>query len=163
MPSVILVLDEAERNATLSPIRSIHLEPAVTPNSDAIDAIASADVICLAPGDVYTSILPNLLVVGNALRQSHAPLVSILNLMSRHGETDGWSGARHVDEISRFVGRRPDAVLVPDEPIPRGLLDQYEGEASEPIELDLQESIFDDILVHRADVIATEGVIRHDP
>jgi len=154
---------ELERNTALSPIRSIHLEPPASPNSDALAAIAAADVICLAPGDIFTSILPSLLVVGNAVRQSHAPLVSILNLMSRHGETDGWSGARHIEEISRALGRRPDAVLVSAGPLPQDLLDQYEGEASEPVELDLEESIFDELLVHPADLIATEGVIRHDP
>src|SRR5262245_33727611 len=51
-------------SAPLTPIRRVYLEGDAVPCEQAIRAIERADVIVIGPGDLYTSILPNLLVEG---------------------------------------------------------------------------------------------------
>ena len=60
-----------------------------------------ADVIVLGPGDVYTSILPNLIVKGisEAIKESHAKLIYNVNIMTKFGETNDFKaqiGRAHV-------------------------------------------------------------------
>ena len=44
--------------------QSIYLEPFPQANTRVIDQIMTADLVVLSPGDLYTSLIPNLLVDG---------------------------------------------------------------------------------------------------
>jgi uncharacterized cofD-like protein len=102
------------------PIRRVFLDRDVQPNELAIKAISEADAIVLGPGDLYTSVIPNLLVngVSDAIRESSAKTIYVCNLMTKHGETDGFNPPNFVSEISRYLGNHPiDTVLVNSEPI----------------------------------------------
>ncbi|MEX2599939.1 MAG: gluconeogenesis factor YvcK family protein [Dehalococcoidia bacterium] len=80
-------------------IGEVWLEPAdALVNQAALDAIASADIIVIGPGSLYTSILPNLLVRGisDAINRSVAPKVLVCNIATQHGETDGLSAEDHL-------------------------------------------------------------------
>lgn len=90
------------------------LEPNARINPAALEAIVSADMVVLAPGDLYTSLAPALLVggVGEALVASEAKLVYVCNLVTSHGQTDGYQVHDFAAEIERFIGRpRLDYVL----------------------------------------------------
>lgn len=69
-------------------------------------AILGADLIVLCPGDLYTSLVPNLLVDGvcRAIFQSKAKLVYVCSLMTKYGETDGFSASDFIKEIQRYLG-----------------------------------------------------------
>ena len=56
-------IDVPKHDPTI-PIVRVFLKPAARPNPEALGAIAESDAIVLAPGDLYTSTLPNLLVPG---------------------------------------------------------------------------------------------------
>ena len=102
-------------------IRRVYLDRDVQPNERALEAIRNADVIVLGPGDLYTSIIPNLLVSGvaDAIRKSSAETVYVCNLMTKHGETDEFEPADFVREISTYLGGECiDTVLVNSEPVP---------------------------------------------
>lgn len=88
------------RRATLS------LTPHPTVNPHAVAAINAADLVIIAPGDLYTSLGPLLVIdgIGDALRQSNAKKLYICNLVTKHGQTDGFSVEDHVAEIERFAG-----------------------------------------------------------
>jgi len=120
-------------------IRRVFLSPPATANPDALNEIARADVVVLAPGDLFTSTIPNLLVDGipEAIQESNAPLIYVLNLMTKHGETDGYSASRHLAEIVRYAGRVPDGVLIHDGSVPEHLIARYDSERARPVELDL--------------------------
>lgn len=92
------------RHATLS------LEPQAQANPAALKALMEADIIAIAPGDLYTSLGPILVAQGyrQALRETKAQVVYVCNLVTKKGQTDGFSVATHADEIERFVG---DSVL----------------------------------------------------
>lgn len=77
-----------------------------TANPTAIKAIEEADLIIVAPGDLYGSIGPLLITngIGQALKNSNATKVYVCNLVTKHGQTDGFSVVDHVNEIERFAG-----------------------------------------------------------
>lgn len=122
-------------------IRRVFLDRDVQANERALAAIRDADAIVLGPGDLYTSVIPNLLVSGvaEAIRQSPATTIYVCNLMTKHGETDGFGHADFVREISRYVGGVPvDAVLINSRPIPADIEAIYAAEKSVQVRPDEQ-------------------------
>jgi len=84
----------------------LELEPAATANPAALEAIAGADIVVLAPGDLYTSLGPILIAGGfkEALETTNATVVYICNLVTKQGQTGGFDVADHAAEIERFIG-----------------------------------------------------------
>ena len=74
---------------------------------DAIRAILDADAIILAPGSLYTSLLPNLLVRGvtDAIRAARGVRLYICNVATQIGETTDYSVSDHIAAIERHVGQ----------------------------------------------------------
>lgn len=96
-----------------APVESVELCPASPDASKtALTAIASADLITLGPGSLYTSLLPNLVVpeIAAALRRSTALKILFLNLTSGPGETQGLTALDHLLAIERHAGRVIDVV-----------------------------------------------------
>lgn len=84
----------------------IWLEPNATANPRAIEAIKEADLVVIAPGNLYGSLGPALVVpgVGEALRQTGAKCVYVSNLVTKPGPTDGYNVHDFADEIERLAG-----------------------------------------------------------
>jgi uncharacterized cofD-like protein len=84
----------------------LSLVPNPRANPTALAAIEQADLIVVAPGDLYTSLGPLLVVegVGDALRKTKAKTMYVANLVTKKGQTDGFSVSDHVTEIERFAG-----------------------------------------------------------
>ena len=84
-------------------------------NPEAETAILDAELIVIGPGSLYTSILPNLLVVGlvEALRASPAVKVYVCNLAGQPGETMGYGVSDHLRAIEEHIdGNLFDYVIV---------------------------------------------------
>ena len=99
-------------------------------------AIATAELITLGPGSLYTSLIPNLLVRGlpEALAKSRAAKIYICNLMTQPGETTHFSAADHLRAIHEHCGKRLfDYVLVNNAPISPSALKRYRAQRSEPV------------------------------
>jgi uncharacterized cofD-like protein len=135
-------------------VRDISVSPADPPVPVAVlQAIAAADVICLGPGSWYTSVLPHLLVprLRQALHESAARVVVVLNLEPQPGETDGFSPEEHLRVLLAHLGGVSlhtviaDAAAVVDR---RGLLSAVQGCGAELV---------------LAPVAAPDGAPRHDP
>ncbi len=85
----------------------------------ALEAIAEADLIIIAPGSLYTSIIPNFLVpeIAEAVVTSNAPKIYVSNLVSQKGETEGLTVGDHVKAIEAATGSRfIDTILVQKDP-----------------------------------------------
>jgi uncharacterized cofD-like protein len=109
----------------------LSLEPAANANPAAITAIESADLIVIAPGDLYTSLGPLLVIdgFGDALMTTKAKVVYVCNLVTKRGQTDGFDVADHANEIERFAGQHfLDVVLFNDAPPRETLAQKYEEE-----------------------------------
>jgi uncharacterized cofD-like protein len=90
------------RNARLS------LTPNPIPNPMAIAAIEQADIVVVAPGDLYTSLGPLLVIdgIGEALERTSAKVFYVANLVSKRGQTDNFTVSDHASEIERFAGEK---------------------------------------------------------
>lgn len=83
-------------------IKRVYTSPKLLlPLKESIDSIMDADIVLLGPGSLYTSIIPNLLVtdISQALKETKAEVVYILNIMTQPGETNGYSVTDHVVAI----------------------------------------------------------------
>jgi len=90
-----------------APISTVRLEPAsCRPLPETLAAIRAADVVCIGPGSLFTSIIPNLLVPGiaDALRRSGALRVFVCNVMTQPGETPGFTASDHVRRVQQICG-----------------------------------------------------------
>lgn len=84
----------------------LSLIPRAKANPAALKAIKQADLVIIAPGDLYSSVGPLLIIDGiaEALSTTKAMRVYVSNLVTKHGQTDDFSVGNHADEIERFVG-----------------------------------------------------------
>lgn len=84
----------------------LSLVPTATANPTAIMAIEQADIVVIAPGDLYTSLGPLLVIegIGEALQNSPALKIYVSNLVSKKGQTDTFTVSDHAAEIERFAG-----------------------------------------------------------
>ena len=166
---------EGEREIYLSQeieegYKTIYLEPYPKVNPKVIDEINHADLIVIGPGGLHTSLIPSLLVEGvsEAICNSLAKKVYVLNLMNRKGQTSGYKTSHYVKELVRFLGRDVlDYILINVEKPPKDLIDVYATEG------DLVENDMDDdrvLKTHTLGSVATKAkndllkrnLIRHD-
>lgn len=151
----------------LSPIERLRLEPADAPAcAQAVRAIRRANTIIIGPGDLYTSLLPNLLVceIARAVRESDAEKVYICNLMTKHGETDDYRASDFVNAINLYLGGRVDRVIVNDGAYLPEVLEMYAGEKSEPVIVDRAQlsRLVPHVLIERLN-LENDKLARHDP
>ncbi|MCL1929574.1 YvcK family protein [Candidatus Saccharibacteria bacterium] len=119
----------------------VWLEPMPKLNPKAEKAILEADVVVVAPGDLYTSLAPALVVPGvrEALKKSSAKKVYVANLVNKPGQTDGFKVSDFPDEIERFVGIKfLDYVIYNNEKPSDYLLKKYAQDGENPVEVDLE-------------------------
>ncbi len=116
-------------------ITELCLLPPATITEAASQALKTADLIVLGPGDLYTSILANCVVNGfvEALNSSKAKIVYVCNLMSKAGQTVGMQAAEHLAEINKYIARAPDVMLLNSDPLPIDLLEKYKLEGDHPV------------------------------
>ncbi len=146
------------------PITRAFLEPPVTVLPRARKAIERADRLLIGPGDLYTSLVPCLLVdgVAEAIRACEGEVVYVCNVMTKHGETDGFSASDFMREVHHYLGRRVDTVVVNTaEPSPE-LAALYAEEGAFPVTPDLAavRALAPHVLAGR--FATTEPLIRHD-
>src|SRR6185436_19427230 len=112
------------------------------------------------------SLIPTLLVRGvpEALRATRAPLVYVPSLMTKRGETDGYRVSHCLEQVIRYAGRVPDAIVVHEGRLPDEQTQRYMMEQSQPIELDGPRVQGLGVrCIQLADLIAREVQVRHDP
>ena len=87
-------------------IEEIWLDPHAETTNAVREAILDADAIVLSMGDVYTSLIPNLLVAGvtDAIAESSATVMYICNRVARENETVGFSSADMIETVESYLG-----------------------------------------------------------
>ena len=156
-------IDVPKHNPKIA-IRKVFLEPQARIYGDCKDALMDADIIIIGPGDLYTSIIPNLLVNGmtHAIQRSKAKKVYFCNIMTKHGETTGFRASDFFKEIESYLGKGAlDYVVVNSSKPGDDILERYKDQKAEFVEEDL--SGFHGINVIRADLLNESDILRHDP
>lgn len=157
------------------------LEPEADVNPQALMAIEEADIIVIAPGNLYGSLAPALIVpgVGEALAKSQALKVYVCNLVTKPGQTDDYGVNDFVEEIERLAGQKfLDAVLFNTRQPSKELLEKYAGVGELAVEYDTDELSAASYHAYGADLLAgtvwqntsksdpmaaARTLIRHDP
>jgi uncharacterized cofD-like protein len=148
-------------------IRDVFLVPhhsdAITVYPPVLKAIADADIIILGPGDLFTSIIPNLIVPGlrEKLEAVSAPLYHVVNIMTKFGETNHFQVNDFISTLESFTGRKINGAIVNTQrPIDR-LLALYRKQKSDFVDIGIPAPGCRLIL---EDLLETSGdIIRHDP
>ncbi len=142
-----------------SPVKQIFLkEGSVKANPKALDAIKHANIIVLGPGSLYTTVISNLLLdeVSKAIISSKGKKVVVANLMNSPGETDGYTLAKHVNEIERYLGKRViDYVIANSGEITNEMIKDFNQGESTPVKLDIENIQNRAICVIEEDLVMT--------
>ncbi len=146
-------------------VARLELERPIAASSEALQAVAEADLVVLGPGSLYSSIIAGLLPVGTAqaLAACRGRRVLVVNLFTQPGETDGYDAADHVRAIRQHVGPVVDAALVHGRPLPERLVSAYAAEGARPVRCDPEALAGLGVATLRADLIAPGEKARHDP
>lgn len=111
----------------------LSLIPSPKANPKAIAAIEAADMVVIAPGDLYTSIGPLLVIDGIAesLIKTKALCVYVSNLVTKHGQTENFTVGDHANEIERFVGSHFLDYVIYNKQVPiKDIAKLYEAESA---------------------------------
>jgi uncharacterized cofD-like protein len=143
--------------------------PPISATPEALRAIRRADLVVLGPGSLRTALVSVLLARGLKAAMKRKRVAFILNILTQPGQTDGFTARDHVEEIARYLGRRPDVVIANSKRPPDWAL----GRATfvDPAGLDARTA---DLLerVRKSDLkrrarpsayVAGPHLVRHDP
>jgi uncharacterized cofD-like protein len=95
----------------------VSLDPEDPPAcEESLEAVRTADWVVLGPGSWFTSVIPHLLVpqLRDALQESSARKLVVLNLVPQAGETEGFSPERHLEVLAHHAPRLGVDVVLAD-------------------------------------------------
>ncbi len=119
----------------------IWLEPEPRMAESARKAIMDADIVVIAPGNLYGSLAPALVVGGmkEALQTTAARKVYVSNLVTKPGQTEAFQAHDFAAEIERFVGAPVlDYLIYNTDPPTDAMLRKYTHDGEYPLEYDLE-------------------------
>ena len=136
-------LDTRAKKKDFSPddrIMRIYFTTRAESNPRVLEAIKKADKIVFAPGDLYTSVLPHLLIEGvaEAIKKSKAKVYFTLNLIEKQGETDRFKASDFVRAFVFYLGdaKRLNFLVANTGKFDKETIKVYEGEGKRAVELD---------------------------
>jgi uncharacterized cofD-like protein len=148
-------------------IRRIWHEPEAVCEPNAYASLLHADLVLIGPGDLYTSIITNLVIpeVQKALVSTPARKAYICNLMTKPGETTHFDAAEHVRSLAVSCGRDLlDYVIVSNTRFSRPAVARYAKLGQHPV-LAGRQGTFREMTrakVILADVGNETILVRHD-
>lgn len=167
-------IDLRAQNKNYNPkqkITRIYFDTNADPNPDVIQAILDGEKIIFSAGDLYTSILPHLLVSGikEAIEQSKAKIILILNLMTKLGETDDFKASDYLKAFIYYLGdgKKIDFMIANTNGLHSEVLKVYKKDKQQPVEVDFEfcQKIAPDIRIIKEPLAVyhiREHLFRHD-
>ena len=160
---------DVPRGTQREKIRDVFLVPhhseSISVYPPVIDAAWWADYIIIGPGDLFTSIIPGLIVPGvvEAFKKSRGKLLFVMNIMTKFGETHNFTGWDFVARLEEVFGREVDGIVYnssrPDEKI----LAQYLNQKAEFVEINPEDACWGKRRIYSDDMLETSGgIVRHD-
>lgn len=131
------------------------------------EAIEEADAIIIGPGNLYTNVLPNLLVKGvtRAIKNCKGFKIYISNIMTEPGQTSEYSLSDHIKAIRDHVGEGVIDYCIYDtgEIVPE-VIRKYNMEGSDLVEQDTTKAKSMGMHLLKRDLATVDGEkIRHNP
>lgn len=130
-------------------------------------AIEEADAVIIGPGNLYTNVIPNLLVKGvaRAIKNCKRFKIYISNIMTEPGQTYNYTLSDHVKAIIDHVGEGVIDYCIYDtgEIVPE-IIRKYNMEGSELVEQDTAKAKALGMHLLKRDLATVDGDrIRHNP
>ncbi|OGG50330.1 hypothetical protein A3C18_00240 [Candidatus Kaiserbacteria bacterium RIFCSPHIGHO2_02_FULL_54_11b] len=155
-------------------LKRIWLKPGGHANPKALAALRSADAIIIGPGNLYASLVPDLLVRGisKAVHKSRAKKIFICNLMTKAEHTHDFTVADYAAEIEKYLGSKIDAVIYNNKLPEKALLKKYAREGETPTRWDIlpegRKLVGANLISHRLSPrqkgdIWNRSLVRHEP
>lgn len=131
---------DTKLNENSSPIKKVYLTPEVNANQKAIVSIQKADLIIISFWDLYTSIVPNLLVkwIKEAIEANkNTKVVYFCNLMTKPWETTYFEAIDFINVIEKYLWKNIlDYVVINNWYISEKLADKYKSlEKKKPVKV----------------------------
>ncbi len=148
-------------------IEELWHDPPSECDADAYSSIINADVVTIGPGDLYTSVITNLVIknLREALTKSKAKKIYICNLMTKPGETANFKAVDHVREVVKYLGADVlDTILLSNTQLSNDAIVEYSKKSQSPV---LPGNVNEITKITRAEIViadignATE-LVRHD-
>lgn len=133
-------------------------------NKRALKALKEADIIIFGPGDLYTSILPNILfpeIKKTIAQNKKAKKVLITPIMSKPGETDDFFVSDFKDEIEKYLESSITDLIVNTSIPTVESLQEYYKEGKYPILLNGRK--LSKVKVLKGNLIDNMTLARHSP
>lgn len=108
-------------------------------NPEAEKALMEADMVVIAPGNLYGSLAPALAIprMGELLKKTSAKVIYVPNLVNKATQTDDYSVADYANEIERIAGGKIiDYVIYNINEPSQELLDKYAAAGETPVRVD---------------------------
>ena len=159
---------EGESNITKAgkEIDYVKYKKPVHVTNEVLKALEEADLVILGIGSLYTSIIPNLLSkeVRKVLVKSKAKKMYVCNIMTEHGETDGYKVSDCINELNKYVGKKfIDVVIANSKEIDEDIKKIYLEELSTPILIDEEDLNKLNVELIKEDLaIVKNNQVRHD-
>lgn len=135
-------IDEVEKMEQRAEIIKAYLKPKASLNEDVKKVISEADYIVIGPGDLYTSLLPNILVndFASVIKKSKAKKIYVVNLMTKIGQTTDFKASDHIRVLVKYLGKDIlDYVLINNKKPKKTVLSWYSQYNEIPVDDDLGE------------------------
>ena len=142
-------------------LEKVYLEPRdVKANPRVLTSIKEADVIIGGPGDLYTTILPVLIVplVRETLRESRATKIFVVNVTNKPFETKGYGVKDYIIAIKRHLGTFPFSKVIINNNISPVIPPKFNYKY-----VDFDANNYDNIQIIKADLIDEKFPLYHDP
>lgn len=158
-----IVCGETQIGSGAGACKRVWLDPTPLAHSPAVDALLDADIILLGPGSLFTSVLPHLAVpeILEAMQETRALRVYVGNVMTQHGETEGFDAADHVRAVLAATAGALDVAVLHDGPLDQVAVDRYALQGQVPVLID--ESALSELPVRivRHNLAAHGEIVRH--
>ena len=143
-----------------------HHQASISVYPPVLNAIEHADYIFIGPGDLFTSIIPNLIVPGvrEALEKTAARIYYNINIMTKFGETHNFTGKDFVRKLEKRLNRQVDGLIANGTRPAEQILEIYRMQKSDFVSLDPADPFWGSRKVCLEDLLEdSPSIIRHDP
>lgn len=137
------------------------------PANGVLEAISDADAIIIGPGNLFTDVIPNLLIknISKAIKDSKAIKIYVSNIMTKPGETDDFALSDHMKAIFEHAnGRIIDYCIYDTGEVVPEFVRRYNKDGAFRVEQDVQKCRELGVKSVAKDFSCIEdNAIRHDP
>jgi len=143
-----------------------HHQDSISVYPPVLSAIDEADYIFIGPGDLFTSIIPNLIVPGvkKALQKTKAKIYFTINIMTKFGETHNFTGKDFVIKLEKCLDRKVDGIIGNDNTPSESMLETYKEQKSKFVTINTRDPFWDNRKIVVTDILDdNDSIVRHHP